>query len=106
MSKVYSDEVKEVVYKKKRMITGVGCDICGKLIPPYEKWTHNEDSLYFDVMTGHHDWGNDSCESIEHRDICPDCIDKFVSDYLRDCSDTGYLEIEKEFVSPNDYEWE
>lgn len=79
MTKIYSDEVKAVVYKKKRMIEGVKCDVCDRIIPPYKNWILNEASRYFVVMTGHNDWGNDSCDSIECQDICPGCIDKFVS---------------------------
>lgn len=101
MSKLYSDEVKEVVYKKKRKILGVKCDICDGIVK------HNSESnRYFDVMTGHRDWGNDSCESIEHQDICPKCIAGFVSEYLSDCSDTGYINIEIEVVWNNDWDWE
>ena len=88
MSKILGDEVKEVVYSKKVDLLGIECDACGKTLPLPAK--------YFKVLTGHHDWGVDSCESRKYRDVCPECIDKFVSEYLKECSDTGYIEIGKE----------
>lgn len=41
-----------------------------------------------------------SCESIEHYDICPRCINKFVADYLgnENASLSAYIEIETEHV--------
>ena len=52
------------------------------------------------VTTGHRDWGHDSCDSIEHYDICPRCINKFVADYLgnENASLSAYIEIETEHV--------
>lgn len=55
---------------------------------------------YFEVTTGHHDWGNDSCDSIEHKDICPDCIGKVSLDYLTSASGTQYIEIETTWGRP------
>ena len=36
------------------------CDICGKEIT----------GPHWSVMTGHHDWGNDSVDSVQHKDAC------------------------------------
>lgn len=87
--RIYSASVTSTAYKVTKIVTGVECDVCDKIIR-----VNDSKRRYFEVTTGHHDWGNDSCESIKTRDICPDCIDKYVSEYLRDCSDTGYIEIE------------
>ena len=38
------------------------CDVCGNKI--------DDDMNYWDLQTGHNDWGNDSVDSIENFDIC------------------------------------
>ena len=94
MCKVLSETTKKVT-KITRKVTGIKCDICKKIIPvdEYDK------SMYFDVTTGHNDWGNDSWESREHMDICPDCITKFVTEYLQDAAGTSrYIEIETTYA--------
>ena len=97
MSTVYDmNDCKEVVVRKECKVTGVKCDICGKIIPAEAYYTL-EKSKYFEVTTGHHDWGNDSHESIEHKDICPECIDAFVSKYLKYADGTDYIEIKTEY---------
>ena len=93
MSKILSDGVEKVI-KTKRMVTGVKCDICGKVMPI----KRDNESRYFRVITGHNDWGNESCESIEQKEICPNCIDKFVSKYLQDVEGTEYINIETEYA--------
>lgn len=92
--RIYSASVTSTAYKVTRTMTGVECDICNKIIPVLKRG----ENRYFEVTTGHRDWGNDSCESVETIDICPECVSKYVSDYLRDCSNTGYLRIETEAV--------
>ena len=98
MSKVYDEnDCRKIVVKKECKVTGVKCDICGKIIPATSLYIQKE-SKYFRVITGHHDWGNDSHESIEHKDICPECIDAFVSKYLKDAYRSEYIEVETEYV--------
>lgn len=70
------------------------CDICGKEI--------KKDTGYWNVTTGHHDWGNDSHESIEHFDVCSDsCLLMKFSGYInasyRDDFNTKYIEVEKDY---------
>ena len=91
MAIVFSEKGEEVVYKTKKTEAGVKCDICGKFI---EAVLNRNKNTYFYVTTGHLDWGNDSIDSIEKQDVCPDCIHDFVSNYLRDCNSTEYIEIE------------
>ena len=91
--KVYSASEIKTAYKVTRTMTGVECDICEKIVPVKHD-RPNEYNRYFEVTTGHHDWGSESIESRETIDVCPDCIDKFISDYLHNCSNTGYLEVE------------
>lgn len=100
MSNVLGKESKRVVYKTVRTLEGIRCDICGRVIP-VEKYKSDE-SRYFEVMTGHHDWGAESCESIEHRDICPTCIGGFLSGYLFDVKGTEYVEVETHYAHIQD----
>ena len=101
MSEILS-ETTETVLKVKRNVTGVRCDVCEKIVPV----NRGVVSRYFNVRTGHNDWGNDSCDSVESQDICPDCINKFVTEYLRDSvGTTRYIDIETSYARP--YErWE
>ena len=99
--KLVSKEVEEVVTATMRKVTGVQCDICNRIL------RHSEDShpghkypKYYEVTTGHHDWGNDSCDSIKHRDICPNCIGEFVSQYLKTHNGTAYIDVETAYFSP------
>lgn len=94
MALVLSKDGEQVVYKTKRLEEGVTCDICSTFIQATDKWSSKDTTKYFEVTTGHHDWGNDSCESIKYYDICPDCINKFVADYIKNASGTVYIEIE------------
>lgn len=96
MSKILSEKAEEVVVKRKRKLIGIKCDICGWMLPP------NPTAKYYRVTTGHNGWNGNSNESIEHYDICPDCIVLFVSHYLNDVnsdeSDTKYIEIQTELA--------
>lgn len=66
------------------------CDCCNKeIVGPH-----------WQVMTGHLDWGNDSVESIEHKDACSvECLITLFREYC-DRSDhdnnTEYFEVEHE----------
>lgn len=102
--KILSKEAEQVVVRTRRCIDGIKCDICERLIKPTN--CREDSSQYFKVTTGHNDWGNDSCESIEHFDICPNCIGEFVSKYARECSYTGYLELESDHICKNEYEYD
>lgn len=105
MSFILSNEERMSVTRIKKKIVGVCCDICAKKL--LLNSSDCFDSVaYFEVMTGHHDWGNDSCESIQHRDICSDCINNFVRDYLSNATGTEYIEIDRTYIGSNSYEWE
>ena len=78
------------------------CDRCDKLI--YTDKYENKPKIgllyiqqpYFSVTTGHHDWGNDSCDSVDVRDICSEeCLKAEFDDYLECEDDTKYIEIER-----------
>lgn len=84
--KIY--EKKEVPVIKKTL-TNIVCDVCGNNI--------SVNCLYYEVRTGHRDWGNDSIDSIENKDICSDeCLQKEFNIYMELTSRTKYMEIERE----------
>lgn len=71
-----------------KVVVEAKCDICGKII--------NEKDYRYEVTIGHHDWGNDSGDSIEERDICSDeCLKKELKLYLLEESTTKYIRIDK-----------
>jgi len=82
--------------EKRSVVVGRVCDICGRPIPPsFGTW---ELKPYYRITTGHYDWGNDSCDSVETLDVCsPACAIEFVSEYLNeryDSRNSSYLNIE------------
>lgn len=69
------------------------CDVCKKEIL--------KGSGYWNVTTGHNDWGRDSIDSIEHFDICSEiCLMSKFSDYLDESGgddyNTEYIKIERD----------
>ena len=61
-----------------------------------DKCANKIEGSYYEVTTGHHDWGNDSCDSVRCYDICPDCIQEFTENYLKNNIGTEYIEIERQ----------
>lgn len=106
MSEIYNNEVKRVVTEKVRECIGIECDNCGKVIYGDTLGYSYYDRIYYEVTTSHNDWGNDSCESIQHFDICPDCITDFVDRYFKkakkDDISTARIEIEKTYADRHD----
>lgn len=85
---VMTHEVTEKVLVGKTMY----CDVCKKEI--------EKGNGYWEVVTGHHDWGNDSCESIEDFDVCSDvCLMMKLGEYIdrsgKDEYNTEYIEVER-----------
>lgn len=93
MSKVFG-KTEEIIKTTVRVLDGIRCDKCGKVISANLINTNRKAARYFKVTTGHNDWGLESPESINHVDICPECINEFVKSYLEKGSDTAYIEIE------------
>ena len=80
------------------------CDICKKEIANYNPTEiEKEKSRFFRVTTGHHDWGIDSCDSIEYYDICTNCIQDFVKEYIKKVDGTDYIHIETEYACEEKY---
>ena len=64
------------------------CDVCAKEIK----------GEYYEIRIGHNDWGNDSCDSYEYKDICSSsCLNKEIEKYIKRSNDglnTEFIEIE------------
>ena len=86
------------------------CDVCKKKI--YEKRlsepgfsTYGNRVEWFDITTGHCDWGNDSVDSIKEWHACsPECVNSFMKDYYDHsygkCGcNTHYINIEHRYGS-------
>ena len=81
--KLYEDRE---FWVKEKFLGRTVCDICKKEI---------HKTAHYEVTTGHHDWGNDSIESINNSDICSDdCLKVVFGVYLEGTSDSKYINIE------------
>ncbi len=98
---MYITEKKKVTKYLERIIK-TKCDVCKREIPNFEP-CKREKSRFFRVITGHHDWGNDSCDSIKEYEICPDCIQDFVEKYIKKVDGTDYIDIETDYASEEKY---
>lgn len=85
------------VKRCEKITVAIKCDICNKIIAD----SNTGGNWYFSVMTGHHEWGNDSIDSIENKEFCSkECLQKAFNKYINEdieYYDTAYFEIEREF---------
>lgn len=90
-----SDSVVSTAYRVSRKLVKVKCDICGKELIAKDKSWNDYSSRYYEVTTGHHDWGNDSVDSVKTKDVCPDCLIDYVKVFFgkHKESSTAYCEI-------------
>lgn len=59
---------------RKKVVIGMQCDICGKVI--------HSGSKYISANTSHSDWGNDSCESFQSWELCSiECASQLMERY-------------------------
>ncbi len=94
-------EKEGIVVRKDTIEEIVTCDICGA-----------QADHYIGVMTGHRDWENDSCDSIQHHECCSwDCALKFMENWKNrkdvQRSKTSYIEFDQynaEKRTDNSYE--
>lgn len=95
--KHYSDIVsKEVVTNLVRKLTYVECDECSKKI--IADIGDSDSTRYVRVHTWHNDWGNDSVESHEYYDLCPECATKFITSYILDMNGTMHIDCSNEYA--------
>ena len=93
-----------MVEQKVPYITELCCDKCKKVIrrsisdnfKDIRKVDFSNSVEWYEVMTGHHDWGNDSIDSIKNQDICTDCIDDVLAEFKDRASGdtTEYINID------------
>lgn len=94
-------ETREVKSLEKVNV-GIKCDNCERmysLIPIKDCIRiRDKEKKFYHVRTGHHDWGNDSIDSVEYYDFCCyKCLHSFFEMYfLRNDSETAYMDIETE----------
>lgn len=65
------------------------CDRCGRHLWYHTKDGHKKPGVkemahYYNIVTGHHDWGNDSIDSVETYDVCVGCAKKMFEEYIED----------------------
>lgn len=94
-------EKKKVTKILERTIK-IKCDICKKDISNF-KPGEEEKSRYFQVTTGHNDWGHDSIDSIMNYDVCPKCIKKFTQKFIEEVKGTEYIEIRTNYAHEEKY---
>lgn len=99
--KHYTDIIaKEVITNYVKKLKFVECDKCRKHITA--EYGQPESCRYVKVHTWHNDWGNDSCESHEYFDLCPECAVKFTSNYIRDMDGTMQIKCEVDYAWAGD----
>ena len=90
------------VKRLEKIDVGIKCDNCEKMykIIPLKDHIriHDKEKKFYRVTTRHYDWGNDSCDSVEHYDFCCyKCLHSFFEIYfLRNKSETACMDIETE----------
>jgi len=96
------EEHKRKVMKEIDEICGakIICDKCGKVIFDFvDGNSHNKiDACYFQLTTGHHDWGNDSPDSVKCDELCCEtCVINALADYFENSkgSSTAYFELRR-----------
>ena len=99
---MYIKETKKVTKYLERVVK-TKCDVCQKEIPNFDETKDLRKSRYFEVTTGHHLWENDSIDSIRDYNICPDCIQKFIKNYIENVENTYYINIETTVASEERY---
>ena len=74
--------------RKISYVVGIRCDRCGDDI--------KESEVYYNVVTHHNDWGNDSIDSYEDFDLCSDCYLPFTENYFKKETGTEEINISRE----------
>lgn len=88
-----------VTVTERRVVSNqIYCDECKKLIAETTVSPPMYDVQYWEVTTGHYDWGNDSCDSIERYQYCSrDCLKKAFDKYIDETENrqnSQYFEVQ------------
>ena len=79
---------KKAVYQDVILSEECRCDRCGRHLWYHTKDGHKKPGLgtaeYYNVVTGHNDWGRDSVDSVETYDVCVGCAKKMFEEYIED----------------------
>lgn len=79
---------KIAVYQDVILSEECRCDRCGRHLWYHTKYGRKKPGLgtaeYYNVVTGHHDWGRDSVDSVETYDVCVGCAKKMFEEYIED----------------------
>ena len=97
---------KEVTVTEIRVVGHqIYCDECEKLISETIDSSPMYDVQYWEVTTGHYDWGNDSCDSIENRQYCSrNCLKKAFDKYIDETENqrnSQYFEVQNRRTKSN-----
>lgn len=110
--------IKQRVLKTEDVAIKKFCDVCGEEIKAHEPsliWNRVDPRgrpwhtvKYLSVTTGHHDWGNDSIDSVETHDVCStECLAKFMQRFYSEFNKsktygTDYIHIDSgtDYVYP------
>lgn len=98
----YEKRVVEQTFPVNEICT---CDVCHKVI--YEKKnkkivkSENRNIGYWNVKTHHSDWGRDSIDSYESKDVCSkECLATIMCDYMEQSSNNyNTQELECEHIN-------
>ena len=90
----WKKEMREVTVCVEGELT---CDNCKKIID-----ITKQDGTYYNICSGHNDWGNDSPDSVEDLDACCDeCLNALVNKWLEKWKGypTAYIDVERRCIS-------
>jgi hypothetical protein len=102
MTKEHKKE--QSVIQETVIYTEYFCDVCKKIL--YTRWNKEDRKIfgqrpiidYYTVVTGHNDWGRDSCDSREEQLVCPECLTTVFMQYKNSServkNNTNYIEID------------
>lgn len=76
------------------------CDVCKKEIP--------DNSWYYTLITGHHEWGSDSIESVDNIDLCSEsCVQNRLDFYFKELIgkgyNTAYFDLDRDYYRKENY---
>ena len=104
---IKTEKLKVKVIEEHQTRETCTCDVCKNLI--YERSLVDSEELpennirigYWEVHTGHHDWGADSGDSYEHYDVCSEeCLTKLFDEY-KNRSNHKYSNVCHNLNNPN-----
>lgn len=97
-------KVERKIFDEK--IFKITCDKCGKIIPRKKAgdFITPGNPRYYEIITKHNNWGNDSHESIEYYQYCSsECFIPFVEEYFNK-KNSGAIDMEIETRYNIDYD--